>query len=704
MSMDRPAFERFIRDWSPGFLDVPEEDTLPPGATPDAKNEWFVNRNIDGRDRAKLGKRPGMRLVNPTATANAKIDALFEFRRTGARELIKVINGRIAVFDGVNNFAFIAGTPFTAGNTARATFFRDNAFIHDGTAQKRFDGTTLFDVGQIAPTSVTNMTAAVPSGAGLTGTYEAEYVWYDPVMVHESSPSAITGTTALVGQARRHTQPGGAPAAQYTQWRAYVRRVDTNETKFMRVGTWNLASGTHDEEVSDTARVNPAPGANEHDPPPFPWAILVEWKGYFIGVPVNSSDVYWSKIGDAQSWHPRNSVSVRKGDGEFVTGVKFFGEDILIQKPHATWRFDSDAPPFLPKPVHSRYGGVSQESGVEVDGRFYDWDRERGPYVTDGLQFTALGDARIRDTIELVNRDALADIRCIHVEGKGLIGWAVATGATTRKRMILWYDYQLGSWVPPWTGLEYASFATFTNGEGVTGTYVGDYWGRVFELFSGDRDGVAANVATADLSASVTSATSGSVTAAGASFPTAGSGLAGLPVAVRDPAGNWQWRRVESNTGTAITLDTTNDAPWTTTPSSGWTVVVGGIEWYHDTPWLDEGRPEREKKYGWLFLQGRASSADHRVTVQARFNDDVNAASNVDFPFPPGTQAGVWGAAVWGASLFGTTTRSMAKHRMEKSAFSVQFRLSNFLPDQPITITTFGLTGDVMKNIGIGSV
>jgi hypothetical protein len=699
MSFDKPSVREFIRDFSPGFLDVPEEDTLPPGATPDARNGWYVNRNVDAKDRAKLAKRPGVRLVNPTATvAAAKVDGLFEFRSSGGRELVKVIDGKVYVFDGVNTFSQVGATsPFTAGRTARAEFFRDNAFISDGTAHRRYDGTSLYTVGQVAPTSVTNMGAVAPSGAGLTGTFEAFYVWYDPTMDHESSPSAITSPTALVAQARRHTQPGGAPAAQYTQWRAYVRRTDTNETKFMRVGTWALASGTHDEETLDAARVNPGPNSGDNDPPPGAWKILKEWKGYFLGVLDDSSDYCVSGIGGALSWNPRDRFSVRKGDGEYLTGVKAFGEDILLQKPHRTWRLVGDRPPFILKPMHSSYGGVSQESGLEVDGRFYDWDRERGPYVTDGLQWKALADATIRDTIDTVNRDGLTDIRCIHVEGEGLVGWAVPIGATTRKRMILWYDYLLNCWLPPWTGLEYASFATFTDSSGVTGSYVGDYWGRVFELFSGDRDGVDAAVDTADLTADVTAGTTSTVTAAAASFPTSGSGLAGLPVAVRDPGGNWQWRRILSNTATVITLDTTNDAPFTTAPAAGWTVVVAGIEWYHWTPWFDQQVPHLKKQLHFLYLQGRMTSEAHQIAVHARFNDDAAAESAVDIALAPGSASGVWGSAIWGTSLWGTTSRKMRKHRIDRSAFSVQFSLSNYYPDQPATVTAFGFSGDVTE-------
>lgn len=699
MSYDRPGFEQFIRDFSPGFLDVPEEDTLPPGATPDARNGWYVKRNAKGEDRAKLAKRPGMREVNPTATVAAtRVDALFEFRRTAAaREFLKVINGGVYVFDGVNTFAgpVAAVSPFTAGRLARAEFFKENAFIHDGTAMRRYNGATLLTIGQVAPTAVTNMAAVAPAGAGVSGTFEAEYFWYDPVMDHEAGPSAVTPVPAvLVNQARRHTQPGGVPAAQYTKWRAYVRRTDTNETKFMRVGTWDVGSGTHDEETLDAARVNPAANPGDNDPPPGAFKILKEWKGFGIGVLPDSSDLYISKNGDLQSYNPRNVISVRKGDGEAVSGVKAFGKEIIIQKPHRSWRLVGDQMPFIPEPVHSSYGGVGPESGGEVDGRFFDWDRERGPYITDLVEFKALADGTIRDTIDTVNRDALSDIRFLHVEGQGFVAWAVPVGATSRKRMILLYDYLLGCWLPPWTGLEYGAFGTFTNSAGDTGYYVGDHWGRVFEIFSGDRDGVTASVSASDLVAAVTAGAANSVTAAAANFPTAGSGLAGLAVAVVDPGNNWQWRRIASNTATVITLDTVNDSPWTTVPGAGWRVIVAGIEWYHWTPVDDQQVAHRQKKYQWLYLQGRTTSAEHKVEVYGRFNDDPTIAREVQIGFA-GVGAAIWGSSLFGSARFGSTSRRMVKKRIDKAGFSAQFGLANFYPDQPVTITTFGFTGDV---------
>jgi hypothetical protein len=700
MSAEKPDYRLMIRDWSPGYLDTPEEDTLPPGATPDAKNAWFVNINpANAEAGAKLAKRPGSRMLNPTVMdASAKVDGLFEFRRSGAsRELVAVCNGKVKVFDDVDTFVQVGVTaPFTPGNLAHARFHRDMAYIFDGTALQRYDGATLSDVGQAAPTAATNMSAVAPSGAGLTGTYEALYTYYSSTLVHESSVSPVTATQAVAGQARRHTRPTGSPGALYDFWRIYVRNVSTNETKFGLVLEVPIATVTQDEEVADTAviRNNLAPANGVNDPPPGAFKLLVEWQGVWIGVLANSSEYAASKHGEIESWRPRDVFPVSKGDGDDLTGVKLFGEEIWLQKQHATWRLVGDRVPFQLKSVHTSYGGVGALSGQEVDGYFYDWDRERGPYRTDGQVWTSLADARVRDMIDAANRDTLSDIRCLHIEGKGLVGWSFARTGSTRKRTTLWYCYLTESWLPPWTGLEYGSLAAYTNPNGVTGYYMGDYWGRVFELLSGDREGVPAASVTANLTGTVTAATSGTVTCAAASFYNTGSGLAGLPVAAVSPAGVWQWRRIASNTGQVVTLDTTNDAPWTTVPDAGWTIYVGAIEWYHWLPWFDFGHPEYMKQLHYLFLQSKVTSESHTISVNARFNDDEGITSSVSYSFPTGSATGVWGTGIWGTSLWGFTSRRMRKKRIDRSAFTVQFQLSNFYPDQPVTITALGITAD----------
>lgn len=700
MGFTSPEMRLWVSDFSPGLRDTPENDRIPLGSTPDAYNADFDKVDMKA-GTATMKKRAGARLLTPTAPTAAKWDGLFEFRRTGAaRKLLGVLNGTLYAFDDIDTMvAVVGGGGFTAGNSARATFYRNNAIVFDGAQAKRYDGTTVFDLGFAKPSSVTNMTAVAPSGAGVSGTFEAYYVWYDQTMDHESSPSDITGTTVLAAQARHHTKPGGAPPANVTHWRAYVRRTDTNEFNFFRAATVAVGTGTFNEELSDTARrdAGAGPYSSDNDAPPGAFAILAQWKGFGLGVLATDDSYYVSKQGDLESWNPRNKFPVNRGDGEAITSILPFGTDILIHKGHATFRLLGDAIPFKIDPLHSRWGNVSQESALEVDGKFYAWDRERGPYMTDTVNWQSLVDGWITNIIATIDRAYLSDIRAVYDETAHVIRWAVPLSGNSRKRMVLKYHVGLNTWLPPETGLEYGSFCTFTTSDGVLGVYMGDYWGRVFRIGYGDRDGVL-STSTGEASigpVAVTSATATTVTCGGAAFDTTGNGLAGLPVAVVSGSGEWQWRRVQSNTATVITLDTTHDNPWTTTPDSTYMLIVGGIRWYWTTPTLDFSIPDEQKVLQHVYLQAKSSAASNQIALAARYNGEEGTTDGNTINFPTGASSGVWGVMVWGVDRWGSSSgRRTRKAKLPTSPYTVQFQFSNFYPDQPCAITAYGLTAD----------
>lgn len=684
----------WCENFAPGFLDTPEPDALPAGATPDARNAWF--RSIDatgvtGQRRALMGKRPGSRLLNPTVIAASQPVDLFEFRRSGASpELLALCNGSLYAFDDVNSFGAALASGWTAGNRGRCLVTRGNAYVFDGAYLRRYNGSAVLEVGSAAPSSITNMATA--AGPGVTGTYVAVYTWYDAATDHHSSVSAETASLAPANQQRQHTKPGSAAPAWATHWGVWVRRTDTSELNFYHVANVAIGSATHTEAVSDTARVTPADAPSEGDPPPGAFALLEEWRGWGIGVLPGADDFYISRRGDLQSWHPRNKFGVAKGDGEDLACVRKFGSNLLLQKPHSTHRLVGDRVPFEIESVHTAYGNVSQEAGLEVDGKFYGWDRVRGPYVTDLVSWRPLADGRVATLASTINLASLSKIVAVHAERQNLILWAVPTSGSERTRTILAYHYLLDAWLPPIDGLEYRSLVQFTTSSGAIGVYTGDFWGRAYELFSGTADGPPSG----DVLATVTSATPDTVTCSGAAFYTTGSGLVGMPVAVRDTAGNWQWRRIASNTATIITLDVANGSPWSTIPSSGDTLVVGGINWYWWVPWLDFSRPEVAKVLRYLFLGVQSPLSSVTLAVDLRVNGDEGLTALEAFNFPASASSGVWGSSLWGVALWGGAARTLRKAAIDRSPFSVQFRFSNPYANQELTVTAWGLSADAL--------
>jgi hypothetical protein len=695
MSLVVPALSFEIASFAAGFMDSPEEDSLAPGATPDARNAMFFNVQTDDGVRAVLRKRKGSRLVNPTAiSAGKSIDGLCEFERASTTsELLAVCNGTAYKWDGVSSFsALTAGAGFTAGNRVNWLPFKSNVFIMDGVQQLRYDGTSCKPDGFIAPTAAPAL--AVVAGPGVTGTYEGFAVWYDSVMDHESSPSATSAAVVFANQQRQWTKPAGAPPANVDNWRIYCRRTDTNELNYFRVGTVPIATGTLTEIVSDTARVDIGPGPSTNDVPPV-FELAEEFKGYRVGVTLDSSDIWISKQLDPESQHPKDVFPVGgRGDTKPVRAVRKFGVDCLIQKPKKSWRLVGDVVPFKIEPITGSMGAVSQRSGVEVDGWWYQWDELRGPYRTNLETWESLSDNRIQTILGTINRAALKFVEVVHYRTLNIIAWAIPT-TSTRRRTLLQFNYLLGRWLPPITGFEYAALTEFTTPAAAYGVYFGDEWGRVYELFSGEVDGVPSGTTESP----ITAATAGTITAGAAAFYTTGSGLAGMPALVVSPSGACQWVRIQSNTATVLTLDTTNGPSLSPVPAPlgganpAWTVIVGGIDWYWFTPRFTGGKPSR-KKLGRLFtVQASVTSATHELYVGMRLNREVALREAYAFTFPV---AGlVWGSGVFGTDPWGGGgSRDAVKHRVGRAYFDISFKFWNYHPNQPFQISYFETTAD----------
>lgn len=693
-SLHRPEFSYEVVDFSGGYLDSPEPSKLAQGATPAAANCLFTK--IQKTGQCNLGKRTGCRpIITAALTASKRIDGLYEFRPEGVTNatLLIVCNGSLYTWDGAAlTFTLIGAGGWTAGLAVQFHTFRNLVFISDGLVEKFFDGVALFTPGIAAPTAPGALTAVAPAGAGVTGTYQDVFTWYDSAHDHESSPTAFGTATVLVAQDRQHAKPAGAPPAQVDKWRVYTRRTDTNETYFKLVAEVAVAAVTATEAVTDIVRqlaaTLTAPLPNANDVPPV-FVAETSFKGYRFGAALNDSYVQVSALGDGQSQHPKDKIGVARGHGGSITTFKVVGTELLIQKNKGTYHVTGEQMPFLIPEFNPSWGNKQQDSSVEAKDRYWAWDEERGPYWTDlAGQWVSLVDGQIKNTFKSINR--LGQVRCAHFPEEGLVAWLVATGSSTRLRTMLAYSYVVGAWLPPITGLEYGAFTTFQLPDGTTRFYVGDEWGRVFQYFVGDIEGVPAGTT----SAAVTAAAAGSVTAAGAAFYTTDDALVGLPVAVVDPAGVWQIRTIASNTATQINLDLVNGAPWTTIPDATYTVVVGGINWFWRTPLIQWGLPLRQKRGGYVYGEVRSVAAGFSVVLRGRF-DDVTAPET--FSETVALAAGAsWGSGLWGTMVWGLGANQAFRRRIGRTFVGAQFEISNRYPNQAAELVTFGVTGDLL--------
>lgn len=724
MSFSSPELDYFVRSFHPGYMDSPEPDTIPLGGTPDAKNCLFSSLQLGVQygygsqghpPRAVLDKRTGARILTPSKVDGASgFDGLFEFRKVGqtAGRVVAVLNGKAWYWDNVSAFVQIGATaPFAVGTKVHFFVFRNLLFIMDGTTMKCWDGVLandLFTPGQIGPTAAGALTTS--AGPGVTGTYEGYQVWYDSAHDHESSPSAtLTAQVVLANQTRNWAKPAGAPGANYDKWRIYCRRVDTNENYFWRVGEVAIGTVTYAETMTDAARLlstlGPLPLQN--DPPPLTFVFQLEFQGYRLGVVANDDQVYVSKLGDPQSQYPTDIIGVSRGTGGELRSGSKFGTEAVLQKASKTYRLKGDRMPYIPEEVHSTFGNVGAQSAVEVKGQFFAWDEDKGPYWTD-LQsnWEPIGTARIARIVANVPKTLAPFIECVHLKSKNLVIWSAPQGASTRRRTLIAWHTELQSWLPPITGLEYACLATLIDTTGTSQLYVGDYWGRLFQYFTDNVEGVPSG----SLLARVLSSASGSVTCdnaltinssgafvtgAAVAFYTTGAGLTGLPVLHIDANGNHQWRRIQSNTGAVITLDTTNDSAWSTLPVAGDTIVVGGIDWYFRMPLVDFGDPFRAKKGHYFAVQARPGSAGFRVKISA-FKEGFSTREFAK-TFVMTNTGGLWGSGLWGSMVWGGGNSDAFKTRIKRSFFSMAAEFSNPYPNNSVSLLGVRLTADWLR-------
>lgn len=722
MSLVAPELDYLVSSFHPGYMDSPAAERVPQGGTPDAKNCLLTDLQLSldkyGRaaPKASLGKRTGSRLLTPAqVSAGQSFDGLFEFRRVGqiAGTLVAVVGGAVYYWDNISTFTQIGvTTPFVAGTKITAFVVRNLLFLMDGVSTRCWDGTIgndLFTPGQVAPTGAGALTDGGVAGTSIpNGTYEGFQVWWDSTHDHETSPGPYTAQVAIIaGHKRTWAKPAGVPGANYDNWRVYCRRVDTNETYFKRVATVPIATVTVDDTFSDDARnlltLGPLPLTN--DPPPTTFIVEAEFQGYRLGVLMNDDQVYVSRVGDPQSQHPSDILGVSRGVGGEIRSVKKFGTDCVIQKASKTYRLKGDRMPFTPDELHGNFGNVGANSSVEVKGRFFAWDLDKGPYWTDlNLNWVPIGTDKIANIIAAVPKVYAKDIDCVLASAMNLVIWSVATNVIGRRRTLIAYHTELNCWLPPITGLEYSTLTTFVDVNGITNLYVGDYWGRLFQYFTDNVEGVPSG----SLVARVSAATSGTVTCdydqtvnadgtrttgvSATAFYTTGAGLAGLPALHIDAVGNRQWRRIQSNTGNVLTLDTTNDSAWAALPLAGETIVVGGIDWYWRAPIINFGDPFRKKKGGFVAVNAKPSASVFGLRIIGLLEGFTTQTwTKVMSGFTVGSG---WGAGAWGSMLWGGSDPNGLKSRIMRTFFGFTFEMSNPYPNQPVAILDLRVTAD----------
>lgn len=298
---------------------------------------------------------------------------------------------------------------------------------------------------------------------------------------------------------------------------------------------------------------------------------------YTVSDRTDAFESVYCESGLPNNWPARNSLGGPVSrDPAGVTAMLSAFESVLEWTGTGLWRLTgTDRFSFRITNVGEECGCVGPEAATEAEGYVY-WVAQDGIYRWGGSGRpqcissvrTRRGDlVGVRETFARVNQSWIKYAVAVYCPGTRVVRFFLPLDDEVTNRWALVYDVQTETWALDQYGFDVCSAAVVADGTSLKRTLVGTLHGDIIELDVGESDCAYGF----EPVAAITSSTVRTATCSGASFPTSGSALAGLPVMFVDASGNFTYNTIGSNTGTVLTFT----RPMAAAPTG--TLIVGGI-------------------------------------------------------------------------------------------------------------------------------
>jgi len=385
------------------------------------------------------------------------------------------------------------------------------------------------------------------------------------------------------------------------------------------------------------------------------------------------SRVWFSGDSDPTSWAINDDYfEVSSDDGDEITGLSSFVDDLIIFKDNSIWvatgTYDPENELALTKRV-SDAGCSAGRSIATINNRIYFLGKE-GVYEFDGVAARLISEA-VESTVKGINPSQRENAVGVGSDSKYYLAYA-PLGSNINTEMLV-YDTLARSWAK-YDGkyAEAADIIALSGADDGNEVLIGtsQNTGMVYEInqgFSDDGDNGTATAGGADTLTDSTKSWATNMWAGNVVQITAGTGVG-------------QERTIASNTGTALTVS----VAWTTQPStdSTYTIVGDAINFYYYTKWFSMSVPESKKKFKRIWVYTDASG-DYNLDLTYFFDLATNGTT-INIPLlGPGAK---WGSAVWGQDTWGGTSMINDKLQAQGKGRYFQFKFANAGAEQPITI------------------
>lgn len=187
---------------------------------------------------------------------------------------------------------------------------------------------------------------------------------------------------------------------------------------------------------------------------------------FISGVAANPSRVYWSNVGDPQTWSAGNNIDFRPGDGDTVTAIADLNQNLVIFKRRSLGILFTQTntvsgavtlAPLTQFPSNVGCAG-SQAWDHLPDGRIVFLGSNAHVYIFDGGTLTDISDRPYPEGAIQPLFDSLQPARIPHAAvqvypTKHQVWISIAVGTSTTNNYVYVYDYINEVWQPPFSNI-----------------------------------------------------------------------------------------------------------------------------------------------------------------------------------------------------------------------------------------------------------
>lgn len=219
-------------------------------------------------------------------------------------------------------------------------------------------------------------------------------------------------------------------------------------------------------------------------PPTGKYIVVHKNRAFMFGNVANPSRLYFSDIGNFESWPALNFIDVGKGDGDKLTGGMVLFDMLVLTKDNTTYILQGDGPStFVLRKATGESGAYNMSSLALIKSSVAMLSRD-GVRIFDGLK-SVLSSEKIQGTLNGLNPRQLALAASIVYLDKVYI--SVPEGSSLYNNAVLVFDTLRTAWTV-YRGMNFGCFALWRRYNADTLMAGDSTQGMVYEMETGYND------------------------------------------------------------------------------------------------------------------------------------------------------------------------------------------------------------------------